>query len=298
VFYNLAAGRQAAGGGGSGGGGGGGGRGGGGGGAGWEDASPTPAALSPADAAAEAAAAALGSGLPRRLIRMDSAAAEVAPPGGARGEAGGGGGGGSSWRNEDEAELVLRLLAALAAWRGTDARTGVRHRFTGSVGIITFYRAQLGLLRGMIEQRFVQKAAAPVPGTAGGAAAGGADGGPGAPPPLDGRAALPFTVDVNTVDGFQGQERDVVILSCVRTLPPGWAGGGGGGGGGGGNAVGFLDDPRRMNVALTRAKYGCWVVGNGPALETATHWRAFLAHARAVAATIDLPSPDVDVMAL
>ena len=46
---------------------------------------------------------------------------------------------------------------------------------------------------------------------------------------------------VNTVDGYQGQERDVVILSCVR-------------GPNQRNSVGFLSHPQRMNVALTRAK--------------------------------------------
>eukprot|EP00045_Choanoeca_perplexa_P017417 m.253200 g.253200 ORF g.253200 m.253200 type:complete len:2413 (-) comp17532_c1_seq2:1245-8483(-) len=52
-------------------------------------------------------------------------------------------------------------------------------------------------------------------------------------------------VSVNTVDAYQGQERDIVIFSCVRT-----------------NAMGFLNDPRRLNVALTRAKLMLIMVGH------------------------------------
>eukprot|EP00658_Telonema_sp_P-2_P031798 TRINITY_DN2371_c0_g1_i1.p1 TRINITY_DN2371_c0_g1~~TRINITY_DN2371_c0_g1_i1.p1 ORF type:complete len:813 (-),score=186.08 TRINITY_DN2371_c0_g1_i1:304-2742(-) len=53
-------------------------------------------------------------------------------------------------------------------------------------------------------------------------------------------------VRVGTVDGFQGAESDVVILSFVRT----------------GDKVGFLKDFRRLNVALTRAKTALWMVGS------------------------------------
>ncbi|XP_012141284.2 putative helicase senataxin isoform X1 [Megachile rotundata] len=51
--------------------------------------------------------------------------------------------------------------------------------------------------------------------------------------------------DVNTVDGFQGQERDVIIMSCVRS-----------------ERIGFLSDRQRLCVALTRAKHSLIICGN------------------------------------
>ena len=62
-------------------------------------------------------------------------------------------------------------------------------------------------------------------------------------------------VAVSTVDGFQGREKDVIIFSCVRSAAAGSRGGTR-------QAIGFLDDLRRMNVALTRARYSLFVVGS------------------------------------
>ena len=89
---------------------------------------------------------------------------------------------------------------------------------------------------------------------------------------------------------FQGSERDIIIVSCVRTFssadPDGAVGvnvssataSAGVAAGPTASVIGFLDDPRRMNVALTRAKFASWVIGSAHALETGIHWRAFIAH--------------------
>nr|TKS00006.1 uncharacterized protein D5086_0000188140 [Populus alba] len=61
-----------------------------------------------------------------------------------------------------------------------------------------------------------------------------------------------FTVNVRSVDGFQGSEEDVIIISTVRCNASG--------------SVGFLSNRQRVNVALTRARYCLWILGNGATL--------------------------------
>ena len=55
-------------------------------------------------------------------------------------------------------------------------------------------------------------------------------------------------ISVNTVDGFQGQERDVIMISLVRSNDDG--------------QIGFLRDLRRMNVAITRARMKLIILGD------------------------------------
>ena len=55
-------------------------------------------------------------------------------------------------------------------------------------------------------------------------------------------------ITVNTVDGFQGQERDIIVISLVRANQEG--------------NIGFLNDLRRMNVAITRARMKLILLGN------------------------------------
>ena len=91
------------------------------------------------------------------------------------------------------------------------------------VGIITPYRAQVDLLRRLIRKREYFK---------------------------------PFRslITVNTVDGFQGQERDIIVISMVRANDDG--------------QIGFLRDLRRMNVAITRARMKLIIVADP---DTMTH---------------------------
>ncbi|KAA8908494.1 hypothetical protein TRICI_004769 [Trichomonascus ciferrii] len=75
-------------------------------------------------------------------------------------------------------------------------------------------------------------------------------------------------IDFNTIDGFQGQEKDVIILSCVRAQPDA-------------KGVGFLSDTRRMNVAITRARSSLWILGNQQNLVKNPVWARLISDAKA-----------------
>ena len=73
-------------------------------------------------------------------------------------------------------------------------------------------------------------------------------------------------VDIRTVDGFQGQERELIVFSAVRANDDGH----------GWKQVGFLDDPHRMNVLLTRARRGLVMVGNRDTLSSDELWKSWI----------------------
>lgn len=72
-------------------------------------------------------------------------------------------------------------------------------------------------------------------------------------------------ISVNTIDSFQGQERDIVYISLTRSNTEG--------------AIGFLSDTRRMNVAMTRARKKLVVVGDGATLSRSLFYNDFMKYA-------------------
>jgi ATP-dependent RNA/DNA helicase IGHMBP2 len=72
-------------------------------------------------------------------------------------------------------------------------------------------------------------------------------------------------ISINTVDSFQGQERDIVFISLVRSNTAG--------------EIGFLADIRRMNVALTRAKKKLVVIGDSSTLSQLPFYTEFIGYA-------------------
>lgn len=75
-------------------------------------------------------------------------------------------------------------------------------------------------------------------------------------------------VDVETVDSFQGRESDIIIYSSVVANAS--------------NRLGFLDDARRMNVAITRAKYGLIVIGHRRTLMSNKLWKDCIEYCKEV----------------
>lgn len=127
--------------------------------------------------------------------------------------------------NKGEADVVLAIVSDLLRRNPTLEAE--------SIGIVTPYVAQSKWLSWLIENRS-QWLLEPVLGRQ--------------------RAGEVKRVEVNTVDGFQGREKDVIVLSTVRSNKGGY--------------IGFLTDQRRLNVALTRARNALFVVGNARTLKS------------------------------
>ncbi|XP_012837482.1 PREDICTED: uncharacterized protein LOC105958028 [Erythranthe guttata] len=76
-----------------------------------------------------------------------------------------------------------------------------------------------------------------------------------------------FIVNVKSIDGFQGGEEDIIIISTVRSSK--------------GGSIGFLSSPQRTNVALTRARHCLWILGNERTLsESDAVWKALISDAK------------------
>lgn len=76
-----------------------------------------------------------------------------------------------------------------------------------------------------------------------------------------------FSVNVRSVDGFQGGEKDVIIISAVRSNAN--------------RSIGFLSNSQRVNVALTRARHCLWIFGNEATLKSSDSvWKILIHDAR------------------
>lgn len=136
----------------------------------------------------------------------------------------------TTFRNEAEAAKVVEILKKILSFDHQYDPNGSK-----TIGVVTPYNGQVQLIKSMIDKdtelSFLLSSSA-------------------------------TTIEVNSVDGYQGRERDVIIFSAVRSNRKG--------------KVGFLSDWRRLNVALTRAKSALLIVGDAETLVSDRHWAGFI----------------------
>ncbi|XP_058076289.1 uncharacterized protein LOC131224868 [Magnolia sinica] len=120
---------------------------------------------------------------------------------------------GSSFKNMVEVAVVVQIVRSLfKSWQGTGQSL--------SIGVVSPYSAQVNAIQGRIAKQYESRSG--------------------------------FSVKVKSIDGFQGGEEDVIILSTVRSSSKG--------------SVGFLANRNRTNVALTRARHSLWILGKASTL--------------------------------
>ena len=132
--------------------------------------------------------------------------------------------------NKPEAELTLNTLKDYFTKIGRERILDERI----DVGVISPYRAQVQYLRRQITKKEFFK-------------------------------PYRHLISINTVDGFQGQERDIILISMVRANDEG--------------QIGFLRDLRRMNVAITRARMKLIILGNSATMTCHPFYRKLYEYA-------------------
>ncbi len=136
---------------------------------------------------------------------------------------------GTSCINPEEAAFLVKQLLALS----TDLKSHYKIENFPSIAVISPYKQQVMLLRDMISQ-------------------------------TEALQEVLHAITVNTIDSFQGQERDAVFISMTRSNAEG--------------EIGFLRDIRRMNVAMTRARKKLVVIGDSATLSTLPYYAGFISY--------------------
>lgn len=133
--------------------------------------------------------------------------------------------------NPEEAALLIKHLKLLLEQYEQNNKSGKKI----SIGIISPYKEQVNHLTAKVaEDEFLQQ----------------------------------YQISIKTVDGFQGQERDIIYISLVRSNDT--------------REIGFLNDIRRMNVALTRAKKKLVVIGDSATLANHSFYKRFLDYTESI----------------
>ncbi len=137
---------------------------------------------------------------------------------------------GTSLSNVEEAEFLVRHITKYVLELQQNYESP---NFPG-IGVISPYKTQVYILRDLIAQSTVLK-------------------------------EIANKIAVNTIDSFQGQERDIIYISLTRSNNE--------------RNIGFLSDIRRMNVAITRAKKKLVIIGDGATISSSEFYANFLQYA-------------------
>uniref|UniRef100_A0A6N2NG14 DNA2/NAM7 helicase-like C-terminal domain-containing protein n=1 Tax=Salix viminalis TaxID=40686 RepID=A0A6N2NG14_SALVM len=165
----------------------------------------------------------------------------------------------------DDQELRGKKFRCIGSYNEREAEAAVellrffKRRYSpefigGRIGIITPYKCQLSLLRSRFSSAFGSSVVA--------------------------------DMEFNTVDGFQSREVDRLILSTIRAADLSSSMNGLSS-----SSIGFVVDVRRMNVALTRAKFSLWILGNARTLQTNRNWATLVKDAKERNLVISVKQP-------
>ena len=130
--------------------------------------------------------------------------------------------------NKEEANLVFKHLEDY--FQLVELHGG--QELISNIGIISPYKAQVSLLQDLFDEKYANA------------------------------SEIINKTAINTVDSFQGQERDIIYISMVRSNEKG--------------EIGFLTDTRRMNVAMTRAKKKLVIIGDSATIGNHPFYEKFL----------------------